>query len=163
MFLISLCAELATDSSFAFASSTALSNLAPPPKDPSNLSLAACISASLRSFACSIRLFCNSICLSKSTRTSSFSAFISALILSNSFCSRSIRLSTRTSSPFIRRFISSVQRSILPCDLISLSSSVLIKATCSWLIDVCSMCALDKKPKIPIDVININTMTAIER
>ena len=29
--------------------------------------------------------------------------------------------------------------------------------------DVCSTCALDKKPNIPIDVININTTTAIDR
>ena len=84
MFLISLCAETC-HSSFAFASSTALSNRAPPPRIL-GIYRAACISASLRSFACSIRLFCNSICLSKSTRTSSFSAFISAWILSNSFC-----------------------------------------------------------------------------
>ena len=51
---ISFCAELATLNSFAFAFSTASSYLEPPAKDPSNLSLAACISASLRSFACMI-------------------------------------------------------------------------------------------------------------
>ena len=56
---ISFCAELATDSSFAFAFSTALSYFEPPPILPSNLSLAACISASLRSAACLSLSFCN--------------------------------------------------------------------------------------------------------
>ena len=128
----SLCRRLAAGNSFAFASSTALSNLAPPPKDPSNLSLAACISASLRSFACSIRLFCNSICLSKSTGTSSFSAFISALGFCLILFVHEINRIIWDIFAFHWTFISSVQRSILPADLISLSSSVLIKATCSW-------------------------------
>ena len=128
---ISFCAELATASSFAFAFSTASSNFAPPPKDPSNLSLAACISASLRSFACSIRLFCNSICLSKSFLMSSFSALISALILSSSTCSRSIRLSTRMSSPPNRRSISVCHLVIFASDLANLSSNEVMSATCS--------------------------------
>ena len=49
--LISLCAALATDNSFAVAVSTAFSNFAVPPKDSSNFFCAEAISASLRSLA----------------------------------------------------------------------------------------------------------------
>ena len=92
------------------------------------------IAGLIRSYALSIRCCSFSIC-----------AFISSL-----------RLPVLFSASFI--FISA--RSIIAC---CLASSVSIRATCSTLsilAEVCSMCALDKKPNIPMLVINISTTTA---
>ena len=163
MFLISLCADEATPISLFLAFSTASSYCDPPNVDPSNLSLAALMSASLRSCACFNLTFCCSICLSASFLTESFSNSICAYSSLSAFCSRTIRLSTRTSSPFINLAISSDQRTILLVERASLAFSVSICATCSSDNAVCSMCALDKNPKIPMEVININMITPAHR
>ena len=121
---------------------------------------AAAMSCVLRSAACASLSFCNAIAFSASTRALAFSLLICSRISLSASLSRSTKLSTRTSSPLLNLSNSPVQRTILASDLTILLSSDLICATCSSLIDVCSMCALLKKPKIPIEVININTAIA---
>ena len=55
------------------------------------------------------------------------------------------------------------QRSILFSERNNFSSMVANFSVPIVPSDVCSTCAFDKKPNIPIDVININTTTAIDR
>ena len=123
-------------------------------------SCAADMSADLRSAACTNLSFCNCICFSASARALVFSLLTCTRISFSASLSRSTRLSTRTSSPLDNRVSSSVQRTILASERVILLSSDLICATCSSLSEVCSMCALLRKPKIPIEVININTVIA---
>ena len=91
---------------------------------------------------------------------SSIAGLIRSYALSIRCCSFSICAlisSLRLPVLFSASFIFTSARSIIAC---CLASSVSIRATCSTLsilAEVCSMCAFDKKPNMPMLVINIST------
>ena len=124
------------------------------------------------SFAILSNTFCNWLCRFCITKLLwSFIVFFSFVILVNrsfrlpcSTCTNSSTLTSTSAPPWLLSVsISEIHLLILFSERTIFSSMVSNCDPTFVSADVCSTCALERKPKIPIDVINIRTTTAVVR